>query len=513
MKSGRDLFAIELKSAFKVFAVRSKNGNSAGTIAVFAFLFVMLSFSLFSTGIAFLAVGSPSLVLAEGFLMALYLVVILSLSTTAARLFASSDYELLASLPLTKTRIVATKVLAIYVANLIVTVVIGSVSFWIFKFMVNLSTVACLQFGLLTNLVLLALPMLPMALTGLLGYLASLLKGKVSPLVRNILYLAVFAGLFIAMMAYSSTGASLATVFLKIPTVRWAYGFLEGSLESGVWFFLSSIGSFVLFIWLSSLSYTRINERTSATRKTRKVHFSSKANSSLSRDLYAREWKRLGSNITIFSETLMPAVIGVIMIFVMKSAFTGEESLPQVFQVPVYFLFASLLGGTQPPSARLASLEGKSFSLLKSLPLSGKTLSRAKIAYGETIIAIEAVLFSAAITIVTKSSLLMAGALAIGLFGLFTLSNVRAYVVDLRDPKLTWDNPAEILKQSSRTLVNLALSFLFGILMTALVYVASYYGGTTVLVITLLVLGMAMGLLPFLGFDRKVESAYAAIDA
>ncbi|MBQ7858506.1 MAG: hypothetical protein IJ347_00005, partial [Faecalibacterium sp.] len=190
--------------------------------------------------------------------------------------------------------------------------------------------------------------------------------------------------------------------------------------------------------------------------------------------LCRREWKRYLSSGVYLTNTIIGPVLGTAL---SVAVWLGgvEKLMPSLpLAVDLGELIPFLIAGTfctMPPSAVSLSMEGRQWWIVKSLPLSGKTILDAKLLMNLTL-ELPFYLLSEFVLIMALRPdfvqliwLLVIPAVLILFCCVFGLS------VNLRLPLLQWNSEAEVVKQSASALLGGLGGLLMAILGVVLVLV------------------------------------------
>ena len=188
--------------------------------------------------------------------------------------------------------------------------------------------------------------------------------------------------------------------------------------------------------------------------------------SSLAKSLILRDFKTTTRDMSKFINFLMAYVMGPLMAFIMifimnmnskgadESALATMNMFSKGFALG-YTLF--MVGGANAAASVGFSLEGKSFSILKTLPVSGTDLFKAKLRILDTFSCISITVCMIIAAIMTKFNV-------IDIFGFvisagITVISMNAYCLkrDLKKPKLDWNIIKDITKNNFSTMVPLAV--------------------------------------------------------
>lgn len=155
---------------------------------------------------------------------------------------------------------------------------------------------------------------------------------------------------------------------------------------------------------------------------------------------------------------LMPLIFGV-MFLVQKQNFA--PLLAELGKIPsaTYYItlavagFGMFLGVTGTPSSSAVSREGRAFMQIKAMPVNPKTYMDAKLLHS-IIIGVIASAVSCILGFVIVKLPIMNCILAFVISNLLMLPTlIFGLIIDLRWPKLLWDNPIKAMKQNTNVLI------------------------------------------------------------
>lgn len=449
-------------------------------IGIFALILVVavlcvFSVVVYSTMIAYVLQPIGKLEWLPGIMMAASGIVISIFSIMKANgfLFGFQDYDLLMSMPVKTSVVVASRLLQMYGMNIGLTAL----------FMIPSSAVYCVfaapspWFYIWMIPGILVIPLVPMvaaSLVGLAVIIATLHlrhKNIVSLLIMIVLLLGLMAGSISLDTAVEDMGAVLTTAMENImrvyPMTRL---FIDGICAGDIGSLLLLIGlSLVivgLFCWGLGHWYRQINGRLSAGgTKTRYSLQSLKQGTPFSA-LCGREWRRYISsplyvmNTSVGYILLMAGAVALLFVDVktaMESVgiFGVEDVLPRMIPF-VMMLFV----GMYTMTGCCISLEGNQLWLVKCLPVTSKAILQAKLM---TSMCIQAPLILAAgillVFVFPFSIWNLFWNIFLPLLFAFNVS-VTGLIMNLTFPNFSWTSEVTVIKQSPAVMLTMLVNVL-----------------------------------------------------
>lgn len=256
------------------------------------------------------------------------------------------------------------------------------------------------------------------------------------------------------------------------PSIMATKGILEINSAAGIinllLFAAISVLLVMLLLNLMSGAYLNSNigsdEVKKANKKLSDVEFKSefKKKSSLS-SLTMREIKLMNREPIFFMNgpmviILMPLIIG-IMFFIQRESMGGLfETINKISAATYYITLAvagigMFLGVTGTPSSSAISREGKAFMQIKAMPVDPKTYMDAKLLHS-VIIGIIASLVACILGYVLVDLPIINCIIAFVISNLLMLPIfILGLLIDLKWPKLLWDNPVKAMKQNLNVMI------------------------------------------------------------
>lgn len=388
-------------------------------------------------------------------------------------LFGYKDYDLVMSLPIRTSHVVASRVLHLYVLNLFFTLILILPAGAVYAIKVNPEVVYYLFF-LVTVLF---IPLLPIIAATLIGALISWISSRfrASRMIGLILTMVVIIGIMIGSFRINGNEQVLADMSTQLADMIFKMYPLAAMYVDAVCFY--QIGPLLLFIAISVLAfilfsivlgtkYKAIHTGLTTSHTSSKYVMRSLKTSSPFRALYIKELRRY------ISSSLYVLNTSIIMIFLLVASiallFISSEHLGQLIEIPQ---LSDYLGRMAPMVVSLAvvlsctasssiSLEGNHLWILKSSPVSKKTVLFSKVAVNLTVTIPISVISCLLLMISLRTGWIESLLLLVIPMIYACYSAMLGVIVNLKLPKLEWTSEVAVIKQSASVLVSMFLGFI-----------------------------------------------------
>lgn len=483
------LIGIRMKELFA--AIKKSFGGKKGMGVFIAICMVILFFSVeamlfgaWNTMAPFLDTGFAWLFFALAGLLAFALGIFGTVFTTQAQMYQAKDNELLLAMPLKPGSIVGSRVCVLYLltmlfvavvmlpAGLVYTIKVGfSVSFW------AVYLVSMVLIGLLTQTV-----------TCLLGWLLHFIlagfrhKAIVATVFMTVVMVLYFVGIGQIenlMMLLVTNGGKIASV---IQSFAWPF-YALGVACFGDWIQFAllavvCVGVFAVVTVVLNVTFVRAMLVGGKTKHVAKQKRDSKVRTAMGA-VCRKECKRFFSSTTY----LVNIGMGLFMIvaFVGAGVIMKDKLMLAMVLIPgidIEKFLPILLTGTMgllasmtPISAPSVSLEGKNIWILRSMPISGADVLRAKLRFHCIASVPLAVVGAVVLGVVYERPVVEIVLMGIGTALLFVLTGVLGLVFNMCFPRLDWPNEAGPCKQSMAVFFSI-----FGMMLISAGYVGGYFG-------------------------------------
>lgn len=399
-------------------------------------------------------------------------------------IFGFRDYDMVMSLPVRTGGIVASRVLMLYVVNLLFVLML------MVPMMVAYGVLAApkLYFYINSGILLLFIPMIPIILASVLGTLVTFVASRFrhSNLLTILISFVVFLGIMGVSLLTKDTGEELVNIS-KMLTKQvnsmypladlYTKAVVEGNVVSFALFILISLAAFVIYSYIIGKLFKKVNTliMSGVTRSSYKLG-ELKPQSPL-KALYWKELKRYFASPIYVLNTGFGVVLLTLgtlaALFVDPATLLGASEIPVQLGdiVPMMISFCIVMSSTTMASI---SLEGRSLWILKSLPVSDKTIFGSKLLVNLTILVpvlLDVVLLVVILGIDFRRGLLIL--IVTVLCSLFTA--LFGLLVNLRLPNFNWTSETMVVKQSAASLIVIFSGMiLVGIQLPLLLYFKSF---------------------------------------
>ena len=465
------LTRMQLGSALEFLSIKHnknrKKNVSVTTILLLGFLlFAFLSGTYsFMMGTALQYYGEidvlPGLFMAATCLMIFFT----SIYKVKGVLFGFKDYDIVMSLPVKTWKIVASRLMLLYLINMVFVLAFLVPNYIVYGIIAKPSPV----FYVLSFISLFFVPLIPIIIASIVGVVLAVISAgfKHSNLIHTVLMFVAFLLLF-ALSFQMQSESAIAELGMMIrdqmlgiyPLSGWYLkGILEYDMISYLAFLAVSILATVVFSVIVGKYFKWMNTAISARRTSAKYKMTELKSKGQLKAMYQKEAKRYFScGIYVFNTGF-----GLIMMIIGAFAlmFFPPAQIEQMLSIPeaagmLQDLFPYLMCffvGTVAITASSISLEGKNLWILKSSPLSSKTILNAKL------------LFSLSLTVPVCAITSVIAGFSLGMEPLQIvlavlipvaycfLTAVLGLVINLKLPLLDWKNETVVVKQSAASMV------------------------------------------------------------
>lgn len=471
------LSKVQLKSLFginEVLHTKDKKKKQSFALLSVAYVLVILMAISYVGGLAY---GYHYLGLGDIVPMYLYtilsiLMLVLSFFKAGSVLFSMKSYDIMVSLPVTKSAILISRFVTMYVTNLLFSLIVMipglAVHIWFAK--------PGISFYIISLMAVLFAPLLPLTISSILG---ALIKG-ISSRMKNKTLVETFltVGLVVVIMVGSfrmgpktenldmealkeligTLTSALGNIF---PPALWYHQALQGSILHFALLLGIPALIFTLFVWILSKSFTEICTGLNATYAKHNYKLGELKAEHVLLSLFKKEMKLYFSSSLYVTNSGIGYILAVLLAGAI--AVMGVDSLAEFMEMPMFlplihkvlpFVLAMPLC-MMSTSACTVSMEGKTFWQLQVLPVKAKDIYNAKLLWNLAVAAPFYLLSVVLMLIGAKPAL--SDALHYFLIPLVLLAYciVLGLACNLWFPKLNWDNEAQVVKQGAAVLVSM----------------------------------------------------------
>ncbi len=460
-------------------ALKSKSGAEKVKTALLGLLivyaFCMLAFSMimlfYPLGKVLKELNSLELLIGSSILSTTLFSLFMSIYKVPGYLFSFRDFDLLMSLPVKPSAVLASKMIFVYLSNLAISVLIGIPSLVIY----GINTHGGFMYYVFVVVITLFVPLIPISIGAVLAYILGRISSKFKS--TNALMLIGTFVIIIACMILPNMirGINQEQVQNAIPAVSgvikvlfWTNLYIKALSNTNILylaaFLLVSVAVFGAFLFIFSRGFKTINSKMSEKYKASNYKVTRLKASGVMKALYMKELRFYLSSYIYVTNT----AVGVIMmlVFSVAVAFFGRDKVAKMLELPmagsyiapvIALVFAFCISFTCVTAPSI-SLEGKGLWIIKSLPLKVENILWSKILLNLTL-TVPAVLIN---ILIVEFTFKMSAQTVIVLFLLSLLyciiTPIIGILVNLYFPKLEWTSQVAVVKQSASILVTMLTS-------------------------------------------------------
>ena len=423
--------------------------------------------------------------------------------------FNCKDDQLLLSLPIKRSTVLFVRIFKFYLFELLFN------SLFLLPIMVSYiswdSNLSWTYF-LTSFIMLLLLPIIPIVLSCILGFITSSLSSKFK--YKNAAQIIISMGVLVGVLALSfnmdgileyiiKNSSNINELVTKIYYPAGIYAKLvnDFNILDLLIFVMVHAGVFAISIVILSKFYFKINTRlksVSSTSKRVSIDSLTIKSKSVTRSLVKKEMSTFfktpvfiinaGFSLVLFliavivialkHDTIMPLLIAQLSALDLK-----EEIIMNNIPIIILILisFASYMTSI---TNSIISLEGRNITILKSLPIKTKTILMGKILACLKITTPVLFLGDIILFIVLKISVINSLLLLILSILIPLVSHFIGLIVNLKYPNLNWENSAEVVKQSTSSFISVMLGMALFVLTSMVIFnVIGKISGTLLLII------------------------------
>ncbi len=423
------------------------------------------------------------------------LVVFLGMGAIFNLLYFSDDNALLQSLPVSNATVFAAKFTVAYISQLALSVILllpSMLTFGITAAQAGVKIWAGFYvYAVLTPLVSPLIPLLAVSFISIpIMYLLSLIKNRT--LAKNILsfalslgFLAIyFAFIFSANIIYEEEVAGLPPIIGKLAefsiyNYNWVEAMLGFSVPANTAIYLACVlAAGAIMLLLSIFAYKKavsfsLEDGGSGRRKRgkKKNEFNVAGKRSFLTAFFIKDLKSIISEPTMVMSFALGIVLLPVFMFLMGGSLWGDMTeFPYGAEICslgfLSYFTTMIMCSTNYFSLMGVSLEGKNFSLIKSLPISVKDFVKSKLLVANLYNVIISSEFFIVTSIISQTRfgplIAFFNALIIFTFG-FGMSCFGLYC-DIKKPTLLWENMQKLTKNNKRVIKPMFLAMGFGLI-------------------------------------------------
>lgn len=515
------LLKATMSQDMNLFKIRTKNESKTRKMVLPVFLFLVVMFSVGAYAAMFAEELAPMnltyIILTMFIMLTTLLTLIEGIYKSQGILFEAKDNDLLFSLPISKSKIFFTRVFKLITFQFLYNSLFMLPAIIVYAMYERPN----ISFYLLSLVMLVLLPIIPTIVGCIIGYI---IKGVTSKFkARNIMQviLTTIMLLFILYASFNMQGMmaniaqnanSINEVITKIyyPAGLYINLIQNFNISDLVILIAINIIPAIIFIYIASIFYFKITSKLAEKKSNKKVDITNISNKTYKvrtrlSALISKEMKRFFSS-PVF---IINAGFGIVLILVATIAisinFDGFVSgfleqkevgmsieqvkalLPKIFYG--FVVFASCMTSI---TSSMISLEGKSFNITKSLPVSTEKILLAKV-LTSNIISIPVILLSDIIFfIVFKVAIIDIVFILLASIIIPTFTALVGILVNLKYPKMDATSDTEVVKQSMSSMIAVFIGMFIAMLSIGIIVVGSTININLFIILELLVFSIVV---------------------
>ena len=396
-------------------------------------------------------------------------------------IFAQKDYELQMSLPVSKTAIIISRFLSMYLSNVFISLIIMLPSMVIYTYMEKVE----LYFWIYGLIGVLFVPLLPIAFATVMGAIITGISSRCEhkSIINTVLTVTLTIGLLLVNMNFTgieqngedilelikSIGVIMKdTVADKYPPAEWlGNAMVNNNILDFILFISISIGVFLLMLFILQRYYSSIFNMINSFNNINKFEMSEIHSDTIIKSLVRRELKHYFSCSIYVSNTIIGNILMVICSIILLVVGTSsiEEALGiEGIVVRTFPILSGMLPAIMPMTVSSISIEGKQLWIIKSLPIKTKDILLSKI-LANIIVAMPFYVIAEVIALIALRSSFMEVVWIIVLPLIYIMfSIILGIFINLKVPNFKWESEIQVVKQSIAVFITLIISMLSGII-------------------------------------------------
>lgn len=477
MKKIISLIKASMSEGMSLFKIKNSNKNSIykKIFPIFIYFIIMVSLGSYAYLIAkpLSEIGLTYVLLSMIMIFVSVYTIIEGFYKSFGMIFECKDNDLLLSLPINKKTVFFVRIFKFYVFQLLYDLLFILPAYCIYIYFVKPN----FTFYIISIIMTLLLPIIPIIIASLIGYLIKLISinFKKQKSVQTIISMLLLVGVFyfsfnvdnlINNIANKASIINDTITNLYYPINLYISLINKFDFVNLIKLILINIIPFIIFIYIASIYYFKIIFKTNKTdsKKTKdSLNFKKK---SLLSALVRKEFKSYFSLPVYIVNTFFGMVLLIILTILLC---TNVESFISLLQSSTDIVITSKLVNKYAPfffyemilftgfmsciTCCSISLEGKSFNLLKSFPISYNKIFLSKIIFSNLLVIPVILICDLLFILCFKVKFVYVIYIMLATFIVPILSSLFGLFVNLKYPKLKWNNETEVIKQSTSTMI------------------------------------------------------------
>lgn len=527
-----NLIKVDLRETLDVRKFKENKGKS---ISFFAFLGLMLLLGLFLSILYNLMFGfmfyeaQVNLVYSTLFMGGFASIISFSTSVFKVKsIYVGKDYEILRSMPIKKTTIIAAKIINLYLIELLYSAII----------MLPNAIINCMFSGDFTYLffgifITIFIPALPMMVACLFSLFVTLVadRYKFGNVINFILYMLMFVLImlfsFFMNMSGSQAGDAETVDLSGFTAMAENFAWINPSLQfvrltflnNYLYFILFIVSNLVLFglvVGFIALFYDKVYTAVNSFKSNNKYVRKKLETKGQFKTLVHSEFKRFFTSKYYFINCISSGICAIVMSAIIAYMFSEyammegiEEIIPYIRQYGYIGTLIIAFGiGIATPASASISIEGANFWMIKTYPIDYKKLALSKLIVSISVLGVCSIVSSIIMIILVQPTLYSSIMLIITPLAYVILTSIMGLLINLSYYKLKWKNEQECVKNSAGVVITMLLDWVVTIILAVLLIVLSFiniYLAGLMALIALCIASVIFYLVLMNGLDKKIE--------
>lgn len=417
-----------------------------------------------------------------------------------------SDYQSQISLPISTKEIVASRFGILYIYSLILTLILILPAQVLYCIKVSPS----IGFYILSFILFFMIPIIPLVISVSIGIIIQLIlarfkNGNLVGIIVNVLLILILTVVGVNFSDISENVIENFTSLIEIGVGIYPLAPLyiisvcNYEIGSALIFALESILVLAVFIYIVSIKFKEINNVFFTSRSNGNYKVENLNQLSIQRSLFIKEFKKFSScNVYVMNTTF--GIIGMIALSVAVLcmgenkiiSLIGNEEIFNIVKSVVPCILAALVAFTTITASAI-SMEGKSFWIIKTLPINPKEIFKSMILVN-LLVTLPVALISSVILIIGMDfnrSMSILIVLTPAVYCFFT--SIFGLFINLLFPVLDWTSEVVVVKQSISAIIAVLVGEALAIIPAVLILFVKSVSATLILsVATILILAISL---------------------
>ena len=492
MKKMLSLIKACMSSDMSLFKIKSKNKSSISKIALPVVLFLLVFIAIY---------GYSSIIMDElvkydlGYVLLTLFLAITTILTlvegvykSGSLIFNCKDDNLLLSLPIKKSTVLFIRIFKFYVFEFLYNILLLLPAIIVYANYISVTG----SYYVVSAVMLLLLPIIPIIISSIIGMIVSGISSKFK--LKNIIQIIITMAFLVVIMAFSfnfennitkiaSYGEKINSVITKFyyPADAFVRLVTNFNLKELILFIIINISLFILSIILLSNIYYKINSNIKVIKKSKGTGEYKVKKRSIMNSLIMKELNKFISTPVFVINAGFGLVLFVIICIAIvfkfdsfvSSILSNSEikiSASFIYSIIPVVLFGliALTSFMSSITSSMISLEGKSFNILKSLPIKPAKIIVSKVLAAVIIMIPFLLLGNIMFFIKFRFDLISIVINLIASFVFPFISEMIGILLNLKYPKMDAENDTEVVKQSMSSGIAVILGIILVIITTSI---------------------------------------------